>query len=123
MVPWPIALLTLGYGVVAAVSSATVWKAVIGPHQPWPLWPSVWLAISAGAMIGLALLKPWGRMLAIVTSIALTLTTLAIAARCVSAGQPVAGLLAAFATSIHLLTIRYLQRPTIKRYFEVRIAE
>ena len=123
MVPWPVALLTLFYGVIAAMSAATAWKSLIGASHQSLAWPLTWLACSAGAMIGLPLLKSWGRICAIATSLLLTLTTLAIAGLFVRAGKPLEGLLIAFATAVHVLTMRYLQRPIVKGYFGTRNAE
>ena len=116
-VPWPIALLTLLYGVIATASAATVWRVVIGTSQQSLLWPLTWLTLSAGAMCGLPLLKSWGRVLALWTSVLLLLVTLAIAGLWVRSGHPLGGLLAAFLAGTHALVIRYLQRPAVKTYF------
>ena len=116
-VPWPIALLTLFYGVIATASAATVWKIVAGVSYQSLLWPLTWLALSAGAMCGLPLLKSWGRRLAIGTSAWLLLVTLAIAGLLVRAGHPLGGLLVAFIAGTHALAIRYLQRPAVKTLF------
>ena len=117
MVPWPIALLTLLYGVIATASAATVWRVVIGISEQSLLWPLTWLTLSVGAMCGLPLLKPWGRVLAIWTSVLLLLVTLAIAGLSVRSGHPLGGLLAAFIAGTHALVIRYLQRPAVKVLF------
>ena len=117
MVPWPIALLTLYYGVVAATSAAMAWKALIGvSHQPL-IWPITWLALSAGAMCGLPLAKLWGRSLATWTSVLLILATLALSGMWILAGRPGAGLLVTLSTVGHFMAIRYLQRPVVKTYF------
>ena len=118
MVPWPIALLSLFYGVIATIAAASVWKVAVGMSHQHMLWPLTWLVLSSGAMCGLPLLKPWGRRLAIWTSALLLLVTLAIAGLCVRSGHPVGGLLAAFIAGTHVLVIRYLQRPIVKAYFE-----
>ena len=117
MIPWPIALLTLFYGVIATCSAAAAWKISVGISRQSLLWPLVWLVFSGGAMIGLPLLKRWGRLSAILTSVFLTLATLATAGLFVRAHQPLAGLLTALATSAPLSAIRYLQRPIVKGYF------
>ena len=117
MVPWPIALLTLLYGVIATASASTVWRVMTGDSQQSLIWPLMWLALSAGAMCGLPLLKPWGRVLAIWTSVLLLLVTLAIAGLWVRGGHPLGGLLAAFMAGTHALAIRYLQRPAVKSLF------
>ena len=117
MVPWPVALLTLFYGVIAAASSATVWNILSGRAQASVAWPMAWLAMSGGAMCGLPLLKPWGRALAITVSILLTLVTMSIAGLLVAAHHPLAALAATGSSLMHVITIRYLQRPSVKAFF------
>ena len=117
MIPWPIVLLTLCYAVIATLSAATVWKIATGVIARPLLWPAAWLALSVGVMFGLPLLKSWGRMLAIVASVCMTLTLLAIAGLLVAAGRPLGGLLTTVAAGVHVLVIRYLQRPLVRGWF------
>ena len=123
MVPWPIAFLTLFYAVVATLSAATVWKIAAGVVARPLIWPVLWLGLSSGVMFGLPLLKPWGRGLAIVASVAMVLTTLAIAGLLVAAGRPLGALLTTVVAGGHVLVIRYLRRPTVRNYFRVRNSE
>ena len=117
MIPWPVALLTLGYGALATLSLATAWKTLGGViHRPL-VWPLGWLALSAAVMCGLPLLKSWARRLAIAGSTLLMLTTLATAGLLVSAGRPGLGLAAALGAGVHVLIIRYLRRPAVKALF------
>ena len=116
-VPWPIALLTLFYGVIATSSGVTLWRIATGTAHQALIWPTAWLAVSAGAMCGLPLLKPWGRVLAMCTSVFLLATTLAIAGVLVMAGRPWGGLFATLLAGCHAVVIRYLQRPLVKAYF------
>ncbi len=117
MVPWPIALLTLLYGVIAAVSAATVWQ-VVGGFTSRPLtWPLLWLAASGSAMCGLPLLKPWARVIAIWASVGLMLATLSVAALLVASGRPLGALVATCGAGVHILVIRYLRRPVVRAYF------
>ncbi len=117
MIPWPIALLSLFYGVLTAASAATVWKILTGAlHQPL-LWALAWLALSVGAMCGLALLKSWGRALAIFGSVLMAVLTLAVAGLCAINGHPFGGLLSTVGAGIHLIVIRYLRRPMVRAYF------
>lgn len=120
MVPWPIALLALFYGVIASASAATTWKAISGVADRSPVWPLAWLALSASLMCGLPLLKPWARTLAMAASTLLVLVTLSMAGLFVMGGQPLIGLLATMGTAVHVIAIRYLQRPTVKAYFGLR---
>ena len=117
MIPWPIALLALFYGVVATTSAATLWKILTGAMERPIVWPILWLVLSAGAMCGLPLLQSWGRRFAVWTSSLLTASTLAASALLVAAGRPGAGLAVTFSAAFHLLVIRYLQRPSVKRWF------
>ncbi len=117
MIPLPIALLTLFYGVVAATSGASLWKVVIGSSAQHFIWPLLWFALSLGAMCGLALLRGWGRQLAVWTSALLTVTTLATAALFISTGRPGLALAVTFSVVCHVLAIRYLQRPIVKTLF------
>ena len=117
MIPLPIALLALLYGVVAATSGAALWQVVIGRSAQSFVWPSLWLTLSSGAMCGLALLRSWGRRMAVWTSALLTATTLATAALFVSAGRPGLALVVTFSVICHVLAIRYLQRPIVRALF------
>jgi hypothetical protein len=117
MVPWPIALLTIFYGMVAALSAATIWQIATGAVARPLLWPILWLTVSAGVMCGVPLLKPWGRALAIIASWLMVVVTLAIAGLVVMAGRPLLGLLATVSGTVHVVAIRYLRRPAVKAYF------
>ena len=79
MVPWPIALFTLFYGVLAALSGTMVWQRVIRAQHGSVIGPLLWLVVSAAAMYGLVWLRPWGRRVAIVGLGGMTLVTLAMA--------------------------------------------
>lgn len=117
MLPWPIALLALCYGALAAGSAAVVWTiCAAGAQQPL-MWPLAWFGLSVTAMCGLALLRPWARTVAVLGSSWMTLVTLAVAAALVAGGRPLQALVAALGASVHLIVIRYLRRPSVKAYF------
>jgi len=118
MIPWPIALLSLCYGLIAAASSVMVWKITAGSSQQPLLWALAWLAVSSGVMCGLPLLKPWARRLAIFGSVVLTALTLSVAAVFLIASRPVAALVITLGAGLHVVTIRYLQRPAVRAWFE-----
>ena len=117
MVPWPIALLAMLYAVIATASAAGLWKIATGASHQSLVWPLGWLTLSVAAMVGLALLKPWGRRLAVVGLALITMSMLALAALLIMARRPLGGLLATAAASVHVVMIRYLHRPATKAYF------
>ena len=123
MIPWPIAFLTLFYGVIATLSAATIWRIATGVIARPLLRPLAWLAVSSSVTFGLPLLKSWGRTVTVAASALMALTTLAVAGLLVVGGRPLAALLVAVAAGGHILVIRYLQRPAIKAYFGLRNAE
>ncbi len=117
MVPWPIAVLTLLYGLVAVASAASLWRIFAGMSHQMVIGPAVWLTLSATAVCGLPFAKPWGRTAAISVSVLLALLTLGIAGMLVANGRILFGLLSALLAGTHFLIIRYLQRPAVKAYF------
>ena len=118
MVPWPIAILTLCYGAMAAASAATVWKIIAGLSPQAIAWPLAWLVWSSATTCGLPLLKPWARWAAILGSLVLMVSTLAVAGMLVLAHRPIAALMATLGAAVHVLVIRYLQRPVVRAFFE-----
>ena len=124
MVPWPIALLSLFYGVIAAVSAAIVWKILAGVHHPGPvgagqsiMWALCWLVLAIGVTCGLPLLKAWARGWAVFGSVVMMITTLAVAGLLAASGHPLGALIATVSAATHVVIIRYLQRPAVKAYF------
>ena len=117
MVPWPIALLTLLYGAAATLSAATACKIIMGVSAQSLAWSLVWLMASGAATIGLALLRPWGRHMAMACAWLFLGTTLAVAALLVRLGHPVIGLVAAMSAAVHVVIIQYLRRSAVKKLF------
>ncbi len=117
MVPWPIAVLSLVYGVIAAASAATAWRISAGLIDRPIIWPVAWLALSVAAMCGLALLKPWARTLAIVGLALIALVALAVAGLFIVAARPWVALLVTLGAGIPLVMVRYLRRPTVRAFF------
>jgi hypothetical protein len=117
MMPWPVAFLTLFHGAVAAAAAAGLWKIGAGTSHQSAVWPLVWLVVSGGAMCGLPLLKPWGRAFAVIGSLLIILVMLALAGLLVLAQRPLGALLAVSGAAMHVIAIRYLQRPSVKAYF------
>jgi hypothetical protein len=117
MVPWPIALLSLFYGVLGTLAAASAWQIVNGA-SPRPLWPqALWLAVSMGAVCGLPLLKAWGRWCALAGAVGLAATILAAAAWFIAKHAPLQGLVAGLSTVVPLTMVRYLTRPNVKAWF------
>ena len=119
MIPWSIALLTLFYGVIATFSASAAWKVVSGMSDRPIVWPLAWLALAFSTACGLALMRPWGRTLAVVGSVIMAVVTLALAGLLVMGGHPVAALLATVGSSVHAIIIRYLSRPSVKECFGI----
>lgn len=117
MVPVPIAMLSLGYGILAAMAGTSIWKVLIGSVEGNVLWPAAWLVLSLVSACGLALLKPWARTLAIVGFVWITLVILSLAGVMIASGRPVAALAAVIGTGVPLLAIRYLRRPIVRELF------
>ena len=117
MIPWPIALLTLFYGALAAASGAMTWKIVSGELQQPVIWALAWLTLSAGAMCGLPLLKAWGRRLAVFGSWLMMALALSLAALLVLNGRPAGALLSSLGAAVHVMVLRYLGRPSVKSLF------
>ena len=130
MVPWPIALLTLFYGVITTLAVAHGWRLLISGDAMWAVvesarltriaWALVWVGVASVAMIGLPLRRPWGRNFAILTSWLLIVTTLAQAGVLVASGKPGLGLAVTFSVACHYLMIRYLKRPVVVAWFRER---
>ena len=117
MIPWPIALLTLFYAVIATASAAKVWKILAGVSEQAILWPLSWFVLFSIIMCGLPLLKPWARRLAVFGSLILMIACLAVSALLIVTSQPIGALCATVASGVQFLMIRYLRRPFVRAYF------
>ena len=117
MVPWPIGILTLFYGVLATISAANVWHVLCGTSQQSMVWPLAWFVGSMAITCGLPLLKPWARWLAIAGSVVMIMISLVMADLLARSGHPWPAMAATLGAGVHLVIIRYLRRPTIKTFF------
>lgn len=122
MIPWPIALLTLFYGVLATVAGAGLWRALVSPNGSGG-WTVLGFVLCAAATIGLPLMKDWARKLAIGIAVWIAVVTLAYAALLVKAGEPGLALAATFSTAIEWLIVRYLRRPAVTSWFRPNAVE
>ncbi len=116
MVPWPIALLTIGYTALATASAASMWQ---GHASGSLLWRGGWTVGMLALVIGLAFLRPWARRLAIGLSMVLMASALVLAFLAVIGERPDPhqSLLATGAAAVQLLVIRYLTRPHVRAWF------
>jgi len=121
MIPWSIGLLALFYGIAAAVSAASAWRAVIGASPQALVWPMIWLGVSVSAMLGLVLMRPWARVVAVWGFTGLIAMTLSLAAALVTTGRPGLALLTTLGAGLYVLAIRYLRRPTVKAWFQAGV--
>jgi len=120
MIPWPVAFLAIFYAVLATSSAAILWQAGHGQLQRSLLWPGLWCGLSTLLVLGLALLKPWARKLAIWTSIVMMLGSLGVAGSAIVQAnpEPIRSLIATGIASAQLVVIRYLCRPAVKAWFQ-----
>ena len=119
MVPWPIAVLTLVYGAIATSSVAAMWRAAQGQVQQPLVWSGIWGGVSAILVIGLTLMRPWARVLAVWASLAMMLSALGMAGLALvqATPNPTHSLFATLVASLQLVIIRYLTRPHVKVWF------
>ncbi len=119
MIPWPIAFLSMGYALLATSSAAALWRAVQGEAHASLVWQGLGGVLSGILVVGLAMLKPWARKLAIGASVVMMLGALGVAVMAVlqTHPQPLQGLMATGIAGLHLVVMRYLTRPHVKRWF------
>jgi len=117
MVPWSIGAVAVFYGIVAACSAASAWNVITGASAQALVWPLLWVGVSGSAMLGLVLLKPWARTVAIWGFVGLIAMTVSFAGVLVAAGRPGLGLAMTLAAGVYVLAIRYLRRPIVKAWF------
>ncbi len=120
MIPWPIAVVTVWFLVLAVASAGTVWRMSQTAWQPWLVWPFLWCSLSTALVVGLAWLKPWARTVAIWGSLLMMLSNLGVAlmAAITTSPEPTRSLSATGLAGLHLFVIRYLTRPHVKTWFE-----
>jgi hypothetical protein len=111
-----VAVLAVGFAALAALAWLNLLQAAVTPLQR--CWLAGWTLLATATMVGLPLLRPWARALAVLGLGWLTLMLLATAAGLVGRGRPAAGILLTLAAGGVLLVIRYLRRPSVKAWFE-----
>ncbi len=117
MVPWPIALLALWYGALAASTGAMLWRAADRMAWGWSATASLLAGCSAAAAIGLPLFKSWALRLAVAVEWLVAFGLLLAAMGCVAAGRPGWGLGVTVAAGSQWIIVRYLRRPAVQSLF------
>ena len=115
MVPWSIGFLALCYGVLATVWAAEGYRALL--RSEVPLWAGLWCALCAAATAGLLMLKPWGRVLAVVGAALLTVALMVASAAHVAVRHASMAVWIAISTVLPLMVMRYLSVPRVKKWF------
>ncbi len=118
MVPWPVTIVIVAYAVLATVMGAELWRAASGGAAHL-LMPLIWCALCGTLVIGLSLMRPWARRLAVWVSWFLLLATLgsALVAVLHVPPQPRAAIWGTMLAALQALAIRYLTRPHVKHWF------
>ena len=118
MVPWPIALLSMGYTLLAPSSAVMTWRHLHGQVAGW-VWSGAWCAVSVVLVAGLATLKPWARRLAVWVSGALMVSALGAGILAITQvpPQPTRSLAATVMACVQVVVMRYLTRPHVRAWF------
>ena len=119
MVPWPLAALSILYGLLAFLSAVRLVECIAQQSVAGILWTALWLVLAAGACIGLPAQKEWGRRFAVVGASLFTVAAIVGAVILVAhvPPQPQQALLETLLAGVALIVIRYLSRPVIKARF------
>ncbi len=119
MIPWPLAALSMLYGLLAFLSVVRL-TACLAQHDVMSsVWTALWLAVTAGACIGLPGQKEWGRRCAVGGAALFTAAAIISAVVVVVRvpPQPRYALLDTLLAGAALIVMRYLRRPVIKAQF------
>ena len=119
MIPWPLAALSILYGLLAFLSAVRLVECIAQPSAVGIAWTALWLVLAAGACIGLPAQKEWGRRFAVVGATLFTAAAIVGAVLLVVRvpPQPQQALLETMLAGTAIIVIRYLKRPVIKSQF------
>ena len=119
MIPWPLAALSILYGLLAFLSAVRLVECIAQPSAVGVAWTALWLVLAAGACIGLPAQKEWGRRFAVVGAALFTVAAIIGAVVLVvrTPPHPKFALLDTLLAGVALVVIRYLRRPVIKSKF------
>ena len=120
MIPWPLAALSLLYGLLAFLSAVRLVECLARGMAAGVAWMAVWVVIASGACVGLPAQKEWGRRFAVVGAVLFTAAAIVGAVVLVVRvpPQPQQALLETVLAGVALVVIRYLSRPVIKAKFQ-----
>ena len=119
MIPWPLAALSILYGLLAFLSVVRLTECLARGMLAGGLWSMLWVVVASGACIGLPGQKEWGRRLAVFGAILFMAAALIGAVILVVRvpPQPRLALLETLLAGLALMVLRYLTRPHIKGQF------
>ena len=120
MIPWPLAALSVLYGLLAFLSAVRLVECIAQQSSAGIVWTVLWLVIASGACIGLPAQKEWGRRFAVVGAALFTVAAIIGAVVLVVRvpPHPQQALLETVLAGVALIIIRYLRRPVIKAQFQ-----
>lgn len=120
MIPWPLAALSILYGLLAFLSAVRLAGCIARGTVAGIVWTALWLLVASAACIGLPAQKEWGRRCALVGAILFTAAALVGAVMLVmrTPPQPQQALLETVLAGVALVVLRYLRRPVIKAQFQ-----
>ena len=119
MIPWPLAALSILYGLLAFLSAVQMVTCIAQQSAAGVVWTALWLVLAAGACIGLPAQKEWGRRFAVVGAALFTVAAIIGAVVLVvhTPPQPQQALLETLLAGVALIVVRYLRRPIVKAQF------
>ena len=119
MIPWPLAALTILYGLLAFLSAVQLITCAAQHQLAGGLWSTLWFVVTAASAIGLPSKSEWGRRCAVAAAAFFVAGALAAALVLVTHRPPEPGraLVDTLLAGAALVVIRYLSRPVIKEQF------
>ena len=108
------------YGLLAFLSAVHLTTCLAQRDLLSVVWTLLWLAVTAGACIGLPGQHEWGRRCAVAGAIAFLIAAMVAALMAIFTAppRPQAALTATLLAGVPLIILRYLRRPIIKAQFK-----
>jgi len=116
MIPWPIAVLSTWFGILAACAAFNaLTTSLIGVA----VWSWLWCGVAFLTTITLATMRVWARRMAVgVAVFFMAGALLAALGTAMLAQHPLRILVSTAMAGVHLIVARYLTRPRVKAWFE-----